>query len=66
MKLNALIIDDEKPSRETLSVIIKDYFPEVNVVGEAESINEAFELIHQNNPNLLFLEVELGLSITVY
>ena len=49
MKLNALIIDDEKPSRETLSVIIKDYFPEVNVVGEAESINEAFELIHQNN-----------------
>jgi len=62
MKLNALIIDDEKPSRETLSVIIKDYFPEVNVVGEAESINEAFELIHQNNPNLLFLDVELGVG----
>lgn len=62
MKLNALIIDDEKPSRETLSVIIQDYFPEINVVGEAESINEALNLIHKYEPNLLFLDVELGVG----
>jgi len=62
MKLNAVIIDDEKPSRETLSVILKDYFPEVDVVGEAESIGEALTLIHQSNPNLLFLDMELGVG----
>lgn len=62
MELNAVIIDDEKPSRETLSLIIKDYFPEITVLGEAESIKEAFSLINQSNPNVLFLDVELGVG----
>jgi two-component system, LytTR family, response regulator len=62
MKLKALIIDDEKPSRENLFAIIQNYFDDIDVLGQAGSIDEAIRLIRETNPDLLFLDVELGVG----
>ncbi len=62
MELKTLIIDDEKPSRENLRAIISEYFPDLNVVGEADDLELAKCLILKENPDLLLLDIELGQS----
>ena len=59
MKLNAIIVEDEVGSREILSNYIAKYCPSVNLVGEAESIEEAKELINKETLDLVFLDVEM-------
>ena len=59
MKLNAIIVEDEAISREILRNYITKYCGEVNLMGEAASINEALQLIQENEPDLLFLDVEM-------
>lgn len=59
-KMNCLIIDDEQPSRDNLKAILTEYFPEIHILGEAASASEAAQLIRQLNPDLLFLDVEMG------
>jgi two-component system LytT family response regulator len=60
MKLKAIIIDDEQPSRDNLNAILHTYFPEVDVAGAASNTEEAKYLIDTQQPQLLFLDVELG------
>jgi len=59
MKLNAIIIEDETNSREILSNYLAKYCPHVNLEGEAATIKEGLELIHQKKPDLVFLDVEM-------
>ncbi len=59
MKIKSIIIDDEKHGRENLAGIIKQYCPEVIVLGEADSVNTAISLIHSVNPDLVFLDIEM-------
>jgi len=58
-KITALIVDDEEVSRLTLSNFIGKYTPEVEVIGEAENIQQAKALILQHKPQLVFLDVEM-------
>lgn len=60
MTLTAIIIDDEKPSRENLSAIIKNYFPNINLINEVATIQEASDVIKLMKPDLLFLDMNLG------
>ena len=59
MKLNALIVEDEANSREILRNYLSKYCPEVHVVGEAASVNEAVGFIGDNDLHLIFLDVEM-------
>lgn len=59
MKLNAIIVEDEASSREILSNYLAKYCPSVNLIGEAESIEEAKKLIEKNTLDLVFLDVEM-------
>lgn len=60
MKLNSIIVEDEETSREILKNYLKKYCPNVNVHGEASNVNEALELIRQqDNLDLVFLDVEM-------
>lgn len=58
----ALIIDDEKSSRDTLRGFIENYCNEVQVIGEAESAEQGIELINELQPQLIFLDIELPLG----
>lgn len=59
MKLRTLIVDDEANSREILQNYMAKYCPEVNLVGEAASIEEAMNCIEENELDLVFLDVEM-------
>jgi two-component system LytT family response regulator len=57
--LNAIVIDDERPARRELIFLLKD-FPDIAVIGEADSIATATALIEKNRPDLVFLDIQLA------
>lgn len=59
MKLTAIIVEDEANNREILRNYLAKYCPDVNLVGEAASINDAMILIKNNQLDLVFLDVEM-------
>lgn len=59
MNLKTIIVEDEKTSREILKNYIGKYCPNVEIVGEAENIDEALILIRNNKLDLVFLDVEM-------
>jgi len=66
-----IIIDDEKNARETLQKMLLRYFPtRVNIVGMADSVKIAVELIKENTPDVVFLDIEMpgenGLELFSY
>jgi two-component system, LytTR family, response regulator len=57
MGIKALIVDDEYQGRSFLSKILAKLYPEIDVVDEASSIDEAVRKIGQHKPNLIFLDI---------
>jgi two-component system LytT family response regulator len=55
----ALIIDDERLARVTLSDLLAG-FPSIEIIGEAESVADSVNLITRLNPDLLFLDIQLS------
>jgi two-component system LytT family response regulator len=54
-----VIIDDEPPVRSVLREILQNKFPSIQVVSEAGNVPEAVREIHKQNPDLLFLDIEM-------
>jgi len=59
MELNAIIVEDEKTSRDILKNYLAKYCPKVTLLGEAENIEEALILIRNYDLDLVFLDVEM-------
>lgn len=57
--IRALIVDDEAAARRGIRLLLEDD-PEVDVVGEAGTAGEAVERVREEEPDLLFLDVQLG------
>jgi two-component system, LytTR family, response regulator len=58
--LTCIIVDDENRSIQTLETIITSFCNDkVTVVGTANNIDEAYPLIKKNNPNIVFLDIEM-------
>jgi two-component system LytT family response regulator len=61
VKMNCIIIDDEKHCIKTLSSLLKANFPEVNVLATCEESPKAYALIQQHKPDFIFLDIEMPL-----
>jgi two-component system, LytTR family, response regulator len=57
--ITAIIVDDEDKSRATLKTLVERYCPNVQVVDLCDSVNSALRSIEKNNPNLVFLDIEM-------
>jgi two-component system LytT family response regulator len=57
--IRAIIIDDEKNAVKGLEIAIKEYCPEVEVIGTAFSPIEGMKEIQNKNPNLVFVDIEM-------
>lgn len=57
--LKAVIIDDEVCFREMIQFLLDDYFPEIIVAAQADSVEEAVQAIENQKPDLVFLDIEL-------
>jgi two-component system LytT family response regulator len=57
--IKALIIDDQSHFQEIISALLREYFPEINIVGYAEAVEDGIKKIEALKPNLVFLDIEL-------
>ncbi|MCB0807484.1 MAG: response regulator transcription factor [Bacteroidales bacterium] len=57
--IKTVIVEDEQRSQETLVKLLRQYCPQVKVVGTAGSEKEAISLINQAQPELIFLDIAL-------
>lgn len=57
--IKAIIVDDEKPSREALSNYIRGFCPGVQIVAECNTAKSAFKAISEKQPQLVFLDIEM-------
>lgn len=57
--MKAIIIEDEKKSRELLEALVKKNFPQINVVALGKNVTEGVELIKIHQPDLLFLDISM-------
>lgn len=57
--LKALIVDDELKSRESLSVILSDFFEGIDVVAMCQNVSEAKLQIRQHRPDVIFLDIQM-------
>lgn len=58
-KIKAVVIDDEKNSRQVLIDMLIKYCPEIIVLGEAAGCSEGVELIKEVTPELVFLDIQM-------
>lgn len=59
MMIKAVIIDDEPGMQAVNSRLLAEYFPDINLVGKADSIESGFALIKAQTPDLVLLDIEL-------
>lgn len=59
LKLQSIIVEDEKTSRDILRNYLGKYCPNVEIIGEAENIDAALVLIRKHELDLVFLDVEM-------
>ena len=57
--ITALIVDDEEKNHESLSKLLKEYCPQVEVIGRAFSVDEALAFLSSKKPQIVFLDVEM-------
>ena len=57
--LRVLIVDDEHLARQAMRRLLAAH-PQVEIVGEAETLAEAMTAIERTEPQLVFLDIELG------
>lgn len=59
MAISALIVDDERRSREALASLVEKYCPAIRIVGFADSAATGVEAIRAQSPDLVFLDIEM-------
>ena len=59
MQIKSIIVDDEKHGRENLAGILAQHCTNVKVMGKANSVESAIELIQLEKPDLVFLDIEM-------
>lgn len=57
--IKAILIDDEVHCLETLTILLKEYCPQVTIVDQCRSAKKALESIQKNKPDLVFLDIEM-------
>lgn len=58
-RIRSVIVEDESAAREVLRSYLTKYCPQIEIVGEAENSREAVPLLHELEPQLVFLDVEM-------
>ena len=55
----AIIIDDEKTSRDALIGLIRRYCNNVTIIDEAGGYKSGLEIINKHHPDLVFLDIQM-------
>lgn len=58
-KITSVIVEDEAAATAALQNYLKKFCPQVEVTGTAQNSREAIKLLHELQPQLVFLDVEM-------
>lgn len=58
-KIRAIVVDDEFYNRELISKLVEITHSDFEIVGKAENIEEAYDLIIAVHPDLVFLDIKM-------
>lgn len=56
---HAIIVEDELHSREFLKNMLATYCPAITLVGMADGVESAVQLIQAHKPDIIFLDIEM-------
>ena len=59
-KIKAVIIDDMLDAREVLASDLAKHCPQVEIIGQAESVVSGAKLLRSTKPDLIFLDILMG------
>src|SRR5881396_333131 len=57
--IKAILVDDEVHCLDTLSILLKEYCSEVQILEKCSSAKAALEAIEKLKPSLVFLDIEM-------
>lgn len=58
-KLRAILVDDEESARDVLQNLLVRFCPEVDLVAKCGNLPEAVEMIRNEKPDIVFLDIEM-------
>ena len=58
-RISAVLVDDEANSRIVLRSLLTNFFPEIEILAEAPNADEAFSIISNFSPQLVFLDIQM-------
>lgn len=59
MKLRAIVVDDEEFARKNLTMLLEEYCPDIEVIGEASRKSQAKAIIESSKPDVVFLDIRM-------
>lgn len=59
MEYTAIIVDDEPKLREVMDIKLKQHCPEIKLIGKASNAQEAYDLISEKSPDIVFLDIAM-------
>lgn len=57
--LRAILVDDERSSLQNLQQKLTEFCPDITICGTSDRPEEAIELIRQQRPDVVFLDIEM-------
>lgn len=57
--IKAILVDDERPVRNLLRILLGAHCPDVEIVAECNDLPEAVKSINKLHPELVFLDIEM-------
>lgn len=58
--ITALLIDDDINLRNGMKAMLAMYAPDINILGEADSVKSGIQAIETHQPDVIFLDIQLG------
>src|ERR1700760_4683504 len=57
--IRTILVDDELDSNRIMRTLLENYCPQVEVVGTADGVESATEMIMEVRPDLVFMDIEM-------
>ena len=58
--ITAVLIDDDVNLREGMKGLLSLYAPDINIIGEADSVATGVETLNKLNPQVVFLDIQMN------
>jgi len=58
-EMKVIIVDDQESVRNSIKRILKELHPDLEIIATASNVNDGYNAVLNNKPDLLFLDVEM-------